>query len=189
MKNIILLGPPGAGKGTQAKKLSSILSVPHISVGDMFRYHIKNDTGIGRTVKELINQGKLAPDEITNAMVENRFCESDIKNGFLLDGFPRSLFQAKKLNEILIELNTKLFYAINIFITDNEIQKRLLNRAQIENRVDDANLSSIQNRIDIYKKQSESYLNFYESQNILKNVDGIGTIDEIFNRIMKIDFN
>src|SRR5579863_7696746 len=101
MKNVILFGPPGAGKGTQAVKLVDLLKVPHISTGDMFRYHIKNQTALGQKVKEYTTKGLLVPDEVTNAMVRDRLSQSDVKGGFLLDGFPRNVTQAKELDGIL----------------------------------------------------------------------------------------
>src|SRR5512133_472500 len=112
--NVILFGPPGAGKGTQAAKLREFLNVPHISTGDMFRYHMKNDTELGRTAKEYANQGKLVPDEVTIAMVKDRLSQSDIKGGFLLDGFPRSVPQAEALDAICKKIGIKLDHIVNI---------------------------------------------------------------------------
>ena len=184
--NIILLGPPGAGKGTQAKKIAQHLRVPHISTGDMFRYHIKNDTQLGKTAKEYTNQGKLVPDEVTIAMVKERLGRSDVKGGFLLDGFPRSVPQARELGKILSALGTQLDHVVNIAVSDDQIRSRLLKRAQIEGRADDADPKVIQNRIDTYKSQSEPCLTFYLPSGVVRDIDGIGTIDEVFARIEKI---
>lgn len=182
-KNVILFGPPGAGKGTQAAKLRDLLSVPHISTGDMFRYHMKNDTELGRTAKEYSNKGKLVPDEVTIAMVKERLNQDDIKNGFLLDGFPRSVPQAEALGKILNEIGIKLNHVINIKIEDEEIRSRLAKRATIEGRVDDADPKVIQNRIDTYKSQSEPCLAYYGPKGLVRDINGLGSIEEVFDRI------
>jgi adenylate kinase len=185
-KNVVLFGPPGAGKGTQAVKLSELLSVPHISTGDMFRYHIKNDTKLGRTAKMYSDKGELVPDEVTIAMVKERLSQKDVANGFLLDGFPRSLPQAEALDKILSELGIKLDHVINISVSDEEIRSRLTRRATIEGRADDADPQIIQNRINTYKKQSEPCLSYYRPKNLVKDIQGSGTIEEVFDRIRSV---
>jgi adenylate kinase len=185
-KNVGLFGPPGAGKGTQAAKLKDLLAVPHISTGDMFRYHIKNNTELGQTAKSYTDKGQLVPDEVTIAMVSERLGREDVKNGFLLDGFPRSVPQAQALEKILAGVGLPLDHVVNISIADGEIRNRLAKRASIEGRADDADSKVIQNRIDTYTSQSEPCLSFYRPKGIVRDIDGIGSIDEVFERIRKV---
>jgi len=185
-KNGVIFGPPGAGKGTQAVKIAELLKVPHISTGDMFRYHIKNGTELGKTAQSYSNKGQLVPDDVTIAMVKERLSQKDVTNGFLLDGFPRSLPQAKALDAMLTDIRKTLDFVVNIAVSDDEVVKRLTKRAAIEGRADDADVSIIQNRIKTYKNQSEPCLTYYRGRKIVKDIDGIGTIDEIFERIKKV---
>ena len=185
-KNVGLFGPPGAGKGTQAAKLKDLLVVPHLSTGDMFRYHIKNTTELGKTARSYTDNGKLVPDEVTIAMVKERLSRDDVKNGFLLDGFPRSVPQAEALEKILAEVGLPLDHVINISIADDEIRNRLSKRASIEGRADDADPKVIQNRINTYKSQSEPCLAFYRPKGLVRDIDGIGSIDQVFERIKKV---
>ena len=183
---LILLGPPGAGKGTQAKLLARDLQIPHISTGDMFRYHIKNNTELGKTARSYSDKGQLVPDEVTIAMVKERLGRDDVKIGFMLDGFPRSVPQAEALARILAEQTMKLDHVVNIAISDDEIRTRLAKRATIEGRADDADLTVIQNRINTYKNQSEPCLAFYRPQGIVRDVEGLGSIDDVFGRVTAV---
>lgn len=185
-KNILIFGPPGAGKGTQAVKLCEHLGVPHISTGDMFRHHMKNDTELGKKAKEYTSKGALVPDEITIAMVKERLSRPDVADGFLLDGFPRSVPQAEALETMLGTLGKSIDIIINISIPDAEIKARLSKRAGIEGRQDDSDESIIRNRIDTYKSQSEPCLAFYQASGKVKNIQGVGSIEEIFDRIKAI---
>ena len=186
MKNVILFGPPGAGKGTQAAKLVGLLKVPHISTGDMFRYHIKNNTALGQKVKEYTVKGLLVPDEVTNAMVKERLAQADVKAGFLLDGFPRNVPQAHELEGILKPLKLTLDHVINIKVADGEVKARLAKRATIEGRPDDAKPEVVQKRLDTYKSQSEPCLTYYRPLGLVRDIDGLGTIDDVFARIQKL---
>jgi adenylate kinase len=185
-KNIILFGPPGAGKGTQAVKLVELLRVPHISTGDMFRYHKKNNTELGKKAQEYMDRGALVPDEITIAMVRERLGREDVKKGFLLDGFPRSTPQAQALDTILQDHGLALDFVVNISVSDQEIMKRLKGRAEIEGRSDDADPAVIKNRIATYKNQSEPCLAYYRPRGVVKDIDGMGGIEEIFERIKTV---
>jgi adenylate kinase len=182
-KNVVLFGPPGAGKGTQAVRLNMLLNVPHISTGDMFRFHSKNGTELGKTAKEYSSRGKLVPDDVTIAMVKDRLAQDDVKNGFLLDGFPRSVPQAASLDKILFDFGMELDYVVNIKVADEEVRTRLSRRATIEGRADDADPEVIGQRIATYKNQSEPCLSYYRPKGIVRDIDGSGSIDEVFGRI------
>jgi adenylate kinase len=185
-KNVLIFGPPGAGKGTQAALLKDLISVPHISTGDMFRENIKNQTELGKKAKEYSSKGELVPDEVTIAMVKDRLGRDDVKEGFLLDGFPRSVPQAGALDEILSGMGTAVEVVVNVSVSDDEIRARLSKRAGIEGRADDADPAVIQNRIDTYKNQSEPCLGHYRPKGVVKDIDGIGTIEEVAGRIAEL---
>ena len=180
---IVMFGAPGAGKGTQAAKLEAMLNIPHISTGDMFRYHIKNQTDLGRLANSYIEKGSLVPDDVTIATVRERLSHDDIKKGFLLDGFPRAVPQAEALDGILDELRQPLDHVINLTVNEDEIHTRLKLRGEIENRVDDSDPEIIQHRIETYKEQTAPCLHYYEDRGILRNIYGIGSIDEVFARV------
>ncbi|MFA5975125.1 MAG: adenylate kinase [Elusimicrobiota bacterium] len=185
-KNVVLFGPPGAGKGTQAVRLGTFLKVPHISTGNMFRHHIKNQTPLGKKVKEYSEKGLLVPDDVTIAMVKERLGQPDVRNGFLLDGFPRSIPQAEELDRILAGSGLPLHHVINIQVSDAEIRGRLAKRATLEGRQDDADPTVIQKRIDTYKNQSEPCLSTYRPKGIVRDINGLGSIEDVFGRIQKV---
>jgi adenylate kinase len=149
---------------------------------------MKNDTELGKTAKTYTSKGQLVPDELTIAMVRDRLSNDDVNGGFLLDGFPRSTPQAEALDRMLKEIGVKLSFVINIQVADEDIRTRLAKRATIEGRADDADPKVIQNRIDTYKNQSEPCLAYYRPQGIVRDIDGIGSIDDVYARIKAVFF-
>lgn len=210
--NIILMGLPGAGKGTQASKIIKKYPIPHISTGDMFRLAIKNGTELGNEAKSYMDRGELVPDEVTVGIVKERLSQSDAKEGFLLDGFPRTVEQAEALNRIMDELDTKIDRTVNVEVPEEELMNRLTGRricevcgttyhlvfnppkqegvcdldgGKLYQREDD-NPETVANRLEVNIKQTAPLLDFYENQGVLVNVDGSRDIDEVFNDIDEI---
>jgi len=174
----IFLGPPGAGKGTQAKIFCEKFSIPHISTGDIFRKNISQRTELGLKAKEIIDSGNLVPDEITNEMVKKRLSEDDCKKGYVLDGYPRTIPQAEFLDCIAEVDGAILFY-----LSDEEAMKRMLNRAKTSGRSDD-NEETIKNRIDVYKKQTQPLIDYYSEKGNLIEIDASPTIEKIFENLV-----
>nr|WP_225954486.1 adenylate kinase [Kibdelosporangium phytohabitans] len=172
-----MVGPPGAGKGTQAGTLSDKLGVPHISTGDLFRAHIGNKTELGLSVQSILDEGKLVPDEVTNQMVRERLAEADARDGFILDGFPRNIAQAEVLGAILAESGQKLDAVVEFQIDEDVVVARLLGRG----RTDD-NEEVIRHRQHIYRSETEPLLNFY--RDIVVTVDAVGEVGEVTNRVL-----
>jgi len=183
MINLILFGPPGSGKGTQAKTIVQKFDLTHISTGDLFRYEIGNNTPLGIKAKSYMDKGHLVPDEITIGMLENKLNSSKNPNGYILDGFPRTIAQAEALNVMLKSRGTKVTHLIALEVGDQEIIKRILERGKTSGRVDDLDEKTIQQRIDEYNEKTSPVYNFYEQNGISKKVDGIGELEDIFNRI------
>ena len=157
MKFIILIGPPGAGKGTQAKMLEKSLSLPQVSTGDLFRYNLKNETELGKLARTFMDKGELVPDEVTVAMVEHRLAQADAAGGAILDGFPRTHAQADALDQMLIQLGGHIAVVPNIVVDREELVQRLLMRSQIEGRADDTE-DTIRNRMRVYEEQTLSLI-------------------------------
>jgi adenylate kinase len=179
---LIILGPPGAGKGTQASKIASTFGIPAISTGDIFRANIKNETPLGLQVKEVLASGGYVTDEITNAVVRDRLFEDDAEQGFLLDGFPRTAAQVETLDTILAEHGHALEAVLELTVDDEAVVQRLLKRAEIEGREDDTE-EVIRERQAIYRRETAPLTDVYSDRGLLVQVDGMGSVDEVFDRI------
>lgn len=184
MINLVLFGPPGAGKGTQSEKLIKKYGFVHISTGDLFRWHTKNDTLLGKRVKEIMNSGALVPDEITIAMLKEELDKNPHAKGFLFDGFPRTVPQAEALDKFMKDNSTAIHHVIALDVTEEEVRTRIAKRRTTENRVDDEE-EKLNKRITEYFTKTIHVLPFYEKQGRLNTVHGIGVVDEIFTDICK----
>jgi len=180
---LVLVGPPGAGKGTQAVRLAERFGIPAISTGDIFRANVKGETALGKQAQEYMSAGALVPDEVTNAMVRDRLSQDDVTAGFLLDGFPRNVEQAVELDGMLADLGVELDTVLEITADVAEVTARLLNRAKVEGRVDDSE-DVIRTRLEIYAETTAPVTSFYDSRALLVRVDGIGEVDEVTARIV-----
>ena len=209
---IIMLGAPGAGKGTQAKMIAEKYGLPHISTGDIFRANIKNGTELGKEAKEYMDKGLLVPDELTVRLLLDRVAQDDCKNGYVLDGFPRTIPQAEVLDEKLSELGEKVDYAINVDVPDENIVNRMSGRraclscgatyhiVSIPPKKegicdvcgsalvlrDDDRPETVQNRLKVYHDQTQPLIDFYEKKGVLRSVDGTLPMEEVFTAITKI---
>lgn len=178
---LVLVGPPGAGKGTQAQFLSEHYSIPHISTGDIFRANLKAGTPLGVEAQKFMDAGELVPDSVTNEMVKDRLTHSDTSNGFLLDGFPRNVAQAQVLSSVLNEKQTPLDAVLELQIEDSEIIARLNNRRSVEARADDA-AEVIVHRLKVYHEQTAPIIDYYRTQGSLLTISATGEVDEITKR-------
>lgn len=209
---LIIMGPPGAGKGTQAALIKNTLNIPHISTGDMFREAIKNETPLGVEAKRYIDNGELVPDSVTIGLVRERLSNKDCQKGFLLDGFPRTIPQAKALDEILKDLNLNLDAVINIAVDDNVLVDRIVGRrvcpkckagyhiTNLKPKVDgicdvcgeklvqrkDDTEETVKERLDVYEKQTQPLIDFYKDKNLLSTVDGTQAINKVFESICRV---
>ena len=209
---IVMLGAPGAGKGTQAKMIAEKYSIPHISTGDIFRANIKNGTELGKKAKSFIDKGQLVPDELTLDLIMDRFKEDDCKNGYVLDGFPRTIPQAEALDEALKANGEKVDFAIDIDVPDENIVRRMGGRracvncgatyhivyspTKVEGKCDkcgeelivryDDKPETVLSRLEVYHNQTQPLIDYYNEQGILKSVDGTIDMKDVFNEIVKI---
>jgi adenylate kinase len=178
---LVLVGPPGAGKGTQAQFLAKHYSIPHISTGDIFRANLKAGTPLGVEAQKFMDAGELVPDSVTNEMVKDRLTHSDTANGFLLDGFPRNVAQAQVLSAVLAENKTPLDAVLELQIDDSEIISRLDNRRSVESRADDA-AEVIVHRLKVYHEQTAPIIGYYSAEGSLVTISATGAVDEVTER-------
>ncbi len=183
MINVILFGPPGSGKGTQAAMLTEKYGLLHISTGDLFRYEMCNDTPLGKEAKSYIERGSLVPDKVVIGMLKNKVDANSGVQGFIFDGFPRTTPQAKALDELLQEKEQEVAKLIELDVDDEELVKRLLNRGKTSGRSDDVDESIIRNRIEVYKKETTPVFDFYGKKGKSKKINGVGSIEAIFSRL------
>ena len=181
---IILMGPPGVGKGTQATNIVEKFGILHLSTGDILRAEVGSNTELGKKAQEFMDVGKLVPDELLLNMMENRLQQSDCNKGYLLDGFPRTIPQAEGLESILNKINHKIDYVISLTADENELVNRLVLRGKESGRSDDTE-EVIRERQQVYWELTSPLSDFYRERNLLNEVDGLGTISEITNRIFK----
>ena len=180
---LILMGPPGAGKGTQATKVADHFGIPAISTGDIFRANIKNETPLGLQVKEILASGGYVSDEVTNAIVDDRLAQDDCAPGFLLDGYPRTLAQVEALDGMLATHGAALDHVLELTVDDDAVVARLLKRAESEGRADDTE-DVIRERMAIYHRETKPLSDAYRERGLLVEVDGLGDIDEVTERII-----
>lgn len=180
---LIIMGPPGAGKGTQASKIATHLSVPHISSGEIFRTNIAAGTELGVLAKAFIDRGDYVPDDVTNGMIRERLAQADAAQGFLLDGYPRTIDQIHRLDETLAESGLGIDRVLELTADPEAVVKRLLARAEVEGRTDD-NDDVIRNRLVVYHQQTAPLTAIYAERGLLTQVDALGTIDEVTARIL-----
>ena len=210
--NLILLGPPGAGKGTQAVKIVEKYNIPHISTGDIFRKNIKEGTALGKKAQEYMNKGELVPDDLVIEIATTRLLEDDCKNGFLLDGFPRTVYQAEKLDEFLEKNGRKIDYVLDIAVSKEELMTRLIGRrvckacgasyhvvnmppkkegvcdicgGELYQRADDTK-ETVTNRIEVYEAQTMPLIDYYEKAKNIAHIDGATGLDNVFADIVSI---
>ena len=188
MLNIVLFGPPGAGKGTQSEKVLKKYNLVHLSTGDLFRLHLNNETALGLEAKKYMNKGDLVPDEIVIGMVEDKINKSSNVIGFVFDGFPRTINQAIALDNMLEKKNIPIKQMIALKVDEKELIKRIQNRAKTSGREDDKSIDKINNRIEVYNQETKPVADYYKKHDKYSEVDGIGEIDEIFIKLCsKID--
>lgn len=183
MTGVILIGPPGAGKGTQATVISETFGIPHISTGEIFRRNVAEGTELGQEAQKYMSSGDYVPDTVTNAMVANRLAEADTAAGYLLDGYPRTLDQVTELDTILASLDKTLDAVVEITANTDEVVARLLQRAKEQGRADDTE-DVIRRRMQVYAEQTEPLVSVYRDRGLLVQVDGMGTIDEVSARVI-----
>ena len=180
---VVLMGPPGAGKGTQALVVSGVLGVPHIATGDIFRLNIVNGTPLGTEAKSYMDAGEYVPDGLTNAMVRDRLSRDDCRPGFLLDGYPRTVEQVSELSAMLRSAGEKLDRVVELTVDIDAVVARLVSRATEQGRSDDS-FDVVRHRLDVYFAQTAPLTEIYDAEGLLARIDGFGTIEEVTARIL-----
>jgi len=180
---LLLIGAPGAGKGTQAVKLAETFAIPAISTGDIFRENVKNETELGKLAKSFMDRGEYVPDSVTNDLVRDRLTQADAKGGFLLDGYPRTAEQVVELDGMLADAATSLDAVVLLTADTDEVVRRLLNRAIEQGRADDTE-EVIRRRLEVYEEQTAPLVNLYAARDLVVTVDGLGAVDEVTERIL-----
>jgi adenylate kinase len=183
MLNIVLFGPPGAGKGTQSERLIDKFDLVHLSTGDIFRSNIKGETDLGKLAKSYMDQGKLVPDSVTIDLLRAEVLKHSSPKGFIFDGFPRTNAQAEALDVFLKSIDSSITVMLSLDVEEEELKKRLIKRAEVSGRADDADPKIIDNRIAVYHKETAPVKSFYEQQGKLISIAGMGSVDEITGRL------
>ncbi len=183
MSRLLLIGAPGAGKGTQAERLAEAFGIPAISTGDIFRHNVKNETELGKLAKSFMDRGEYVPDSVTNDLVRDRLSQADAANGFLLDGYPRTADQVAELDDILASSGTQLDAVVLLTADTDEVVRRLLNRAIEQGRADDTE-EVIRRRLEVYEEQTAPLIDSYQARNLVLTIDGLGEVDEVTERIL-----
>lgn len=185
MLNIVLFGPPGAGKGTQSEKLIKKYNLEHVSTGDLFRKHLKEGTELGKSAQKYMDDGYLVPDEVVIDMVDDKIKNSSDVNGFIFDGFPRTINQAEALDNLMNSNGTPISGMVSLEVPFDELKKRLIQRGKISGRSDDQHEEKIDNRIQVYLKETVPVSKYYKNQGKFNAIYGVGSINEIFKNICK----
>ncbi|AYL97269.1 adenylate kinase [Mucilaginibacter celer] len=186
MLNLVLFGPPGAGKGTQSKKLIDKYDLIHLSTGDLLRSEIAQGTELGLEAKKLMDDGKLVPDAVVIGMISNKLDANKDAKGFIFDGFPRTVAQAEALDELLVSKQSSISGMIALEVGDDELERRLLERGKESGRADDANPEVIRKRIHEYNDKTAPVAGFYKNQDKFTSINGVGSVDEIFAAIVEV---